>query len=231
LRGPRPQDWAGLERKLAGRDGALALVLALKGVAEILAAPYADGLAPPAEGARALARAMEALAADGTGGVADLWNGPGGEAMSRMLAAVIQESEGLPPASPRGFADLLSRLTEGETVRTGGATHPRLRILGAIEARLVRADRLVVAGLEEGVWPRGAPLDPFLSRPMRRTLGLPPPERRVGLAAHDFAQAACAPDVVLLHAERREGAPAVKSRWLWRLETLASGAGVEIPGR
>src|SRR5690606_24618573 len=71
----------------------------------------------------------------------------------------------------------------------------------------------------------------FLSRPMRRKLGLPPPERRIGLAAHDFAQAACAPDVVLLHAERREGAPAVKSRWLWRLETLASGAGVEIPGR
>ena len=120
---------------------------------------------------------------------------------------------------------------DGETIRAGGATHPRLRILGAIEARLVRADRLVVAGLEEGVWPAAAPTDPFLSRPMREALGLPSPERRIGLAAHDFAQAACAPDVVLLHAERREGAPAVKSRWLWRLETLARGAGVEIAGR
>jgi ATP-dependent helicase/nuclease subunit B len=93
-------------------------------------------------------------------------------------------------------------------VRTGGATHPRLRILGAIEARLVRADRLILAGLEEGVWPRGAPIDPFLSRPMRARLGLPPPERRIGLTAHDFAQAACAPEVVLLHsraARRRAG--------------------------
>ena len=34
-----------------------------------------------------------------------------------------------------------------------GAAHPRLCILGAIEARLVRADRLILAGLEEGVWP------------------------------------------------------------------------------
>ncbi|WP_163366866.1 hypothetical protein, partial [Klebsiella aerogenes] len=68
--------------------------------------------------------------------------------------------------------------------------------LGAIEARLVRADRLIVAGLEEGVWPKAPPIDPFLSRPMRARLGLPPPERRVGLAAHDFAQAACAPEVV-----------------------------------
>ncbi|MGC8000765.1 hypothetical protein, partial [Salmonella enterica] len=31
--------------------------------------------------------------------------------------------------------------------------------------------------------------------------------------------------------ERREGAPSVKSRWLWRLETLARGAGLSIPGR
>jgi ATP-dependent helicase/nuclease subunit B len=116
-------------------------------------------------------------------------------------------------------------------VRTGGATHHRARILGAIEARLVRADRLILAGLEEGVWPRGAPVDPFLSRPMRRTLGLPAPERRVGLSAHDFAQAACAPEVILLHSERREGAPAVKSRWLWRLETLARGAGTALPQR
>jgi ATP-dependent helicase/nuclease subunit B len=66
---------------------------------------------------------------------------------------------------------------------------------------------------------------------MREKLGLPPPERRVGLSAHDFAQAACAPEVVLLNAERREGAPAVKSRWLWRLETLARGAGVALPGK
>ena len=60
---------------------------------------------------------------------------------------------------------------------------------------------------------------------------LPPPERRIGLSAHDFAQAACAPEVYLLHAERREGAPAVESRWLWRLKTLARGAGVDLPGR
>ena len=55
-------------------------------------------------------------------------------------------------------------------VRQAGGAHPRLHILGAIEARLVRADRLVLAGLEEGVWPQGAPVDPFLSRPMRALL-------------------------------------------------------------
>ena len=66
---------------------------------------------------------------------------------------------------------------------------------------------------------------------MREALGLPSPERRIGLAAHDFAQAACAPEVILLHTERRAGAPTVKSRWLWRLETLAKGAGLVVPQR
>lgn len=227
LRGARPWTWDGLRARLAEKGQAA------RPLVDRLEARLAD---PPQEGAvadlaRGLTATMEALAADEHGDAGDLWSGHGGEAMSRLLAGLIHDAGGLPEVSARGFADLLSRLVEGETVRTGGATHPRLRILGAIEARLVRADRLVVAGLEEGVWPRGAPLDPFLSRPMRKTLGLPPPERRVGLSAHDFAQAACAPEVILLHAERREGQPAVKSRWLWRLETLARGAAVELPGR
>ena len=66
---------------------------------------------------------------------------------------------------------------------------------------------------------------------MRRTLGLPPPERRIGLSAHDFAQIACAPEVYLLHTERRDNQPSVKSRWLWRLETLVRGAFPELRRR
>jgi ATP-dependent helicase/nuclease subunit B len=227
LRGARSWAWDGLRARLAAK-GATALPLVDRLEALLAGLPKEGSVG---DLARAVTATMEALASDVGGDLGELWSGHGGEALSRLLAGLIHDAGGLPEVDARQFADLLSRLIEGETVRTGGATHPRLRILGAIEARLVRADRLVVAGLEEGVWPRGAPLDPFLSRPMRKTLGLPPPERRVGLSAHDFAQAACASEVILLHSERREGQPAVKSRWLWRLETLARGAGVEIPGK
>ncbi len=229
LRGPRPRDWAELKRRLARAPQALPLAERLEAIVDDLA--WTGEVKPAAEAARRTAAAMEALTAGDTGPSEELWAGHGGEAMSRLLGSLIQDSDGLPRVTARGFADLLSRLMEGETVRSGGATHPRIRILGAIEARLIQADRLILAGLEEGVWPRGAGLDPFLSRPMRETLGLPSPERRVGLAAHDFAQAACAPEVVLLHTERREGAPSVRSRWLWRLETVARGAGAKIPER
>jgi ATP-dependent helicase/nuclease subunit B len=226
LRGPRARTWEELQGK-AGEAAPLAERLE----AIVAALAWTEDAESPALAARRTATAMEALAADDDGRTGELWAGHGGEAMARLLGALVREGDALPLVTPRQFADLLQRLMDGETVRSGGATHPRLRILGAIEARLVRADRLVVAGLEEGVWPGGAPLDPFLSRPMREMLGLPSPERRIGLAAHDFAQAACAPEVILLHTERREGGPSVKSRWLWRLETLARGAGLAIPGR
>lgn len=243
LRGPRPDGWAAVARTLEearrprfGRErpdsvlaeieAAGALLSRLRDVMGAWLALFEAGAVGPDAAARELAATVERLA----GGTA-AWGGADGEAAARLLAGLMGEGAALAPLSGADFARLLFDMLAAEAVRTGGAAHPRLRILGAIEARLVRADRMILAGVEEGVWPRGAPIDPFLSRPMRKALGLPPPERRIGLSAHDFAQAACAPEVILLHTERRGGQPSVKSRWLWRLEALVGGAGREIPGR
>jgi ATP-dependent helicase/nuclease subunit B len=230
LRGPRRDQWDAIAAQIRS-DGALVLLNGLREAAERLAAPFAAGPARPSGAAVALAEAIETLARGPDGATGDLWGGLAGECAAALIASLIEESDGLPDVTPAGFVELIDALIARETVRGGGATHPRLRILGAIEARLARADLVVLAGLEEGVWPQGAPVDPFLSRPMRAELGLPPPERRLGLAAHDFAQGACAPETVLIAAERRDGAPAVASRWLWRLETLVRGAGLPLPAR
>ena len=66
--------------------------------------------------------------------------------------------------------------------------------------------------------------DPWLSRPMRRDLGLDPPERRIGLSAHDFAQALGAPEVILTRAAKVAGAPTVTSRFVQRIAALAGDA-------
>ena len=226
LRGPAPRDADQLLGKLKDHPDARALAERVLAAARQAATPYVDDQGPPAAAARALVESLEALADP-----ADLWAGSSGESLAGLLSSLITDGVVLPSASALGFADLLDRLVNEETLRVGGATHPRLRIFGAIEARMVRADRLILAGLEEGIWPKNAPIDPFLSRPMRAKLELPPPERRIGLTAHDFAQAACAPDVILVHSERRGGAPAVESRWLWRLKTLARGAGLRLTER
>jgi len=97
----------------------------------------------------------------------------------------------------------------------------RVRIFGLLEARLQSVDRLVLGGLVEGVWPPETRPDPWLSRPMRRELKLDLPERRIGLSAHDFAQALGAPQVVLSRPAKLAGAPTVASRFVQRLAAIA----------
>ena len=106
-------------------------------------------------------------------------------------------------------------------VRRPQAAAAHLRIYGPLEARLTQCDRVILGGLVEGVWPPAPPSDPWLSRPMRHELGLDLPERRIGLSAHDFAQLLGADDVILSHAAKSGGAPAVASRFLHRLEAVA----------
>jgi ATP-dependent helicase/nuclease subunit B len=55
---------------------------------------------------------------------------------------------------------------------------------------------------------------------MRARFGLSPPERRIGLSAHDFVQGASAPIVYLTRAEKIGGAPTLPSRWLLRLDAV-----------
>ena len=239
LRGAPARSWDAVRKRVLGdevepsaaRVAAADLAQRLQTALALAAAPFKSDDAEVVDAARALVHAVEALCADEAGSTGSLWSGGEGEAAATLLADSIDDGAALPRVDAAAFDGLIGALIEGETVRTGGASHPRLRILGAIEARLVRADRVILAGLEEGVWPQAAPIDPFLSRPMRKALGLPPPERRIGLSAHDFAQAACAPRVTMLHTERRAGQPTVQSRWLWRLQTLAMGAGLTLPER
>jgi len=106
-------------------------------------------------------------------------------------------------------------------VRRPESASAHLHIYGELEARLTQSDRVILGGLVEGVWPPSPRIDPWLSRPMRHELGLDLPERRIGLSAHDFAQLLGAGDVILTHAAKVGGAPAVASRFLHRLEAVA----------
>jgi ATP-dependent helicase/nuclease subunit B len=56
-----------------------------------------------------------------------------------------------------------------------------------------------------------------MSRVMKAGIELEPPERRIGLSAHDFQMAMGAQKVVLTRSVRDGDAPAVPSRWLQRL--------------
>ncbi len=123
-----------------------------------------------------------------------------------------------------GYGALFDRLAAEAPVRGPNRSHPRLKILGLLEARLLSADLMVLGGLDETVWPPAARQDPFLNRPMRAALGLSPPERRLGRTAHDFEMALGHPEVLITRAKKRGGSPTVPSRFLQRLGAVAPDA-------
>ncbi len=171
-----------------------------------------------------LALAEMLSASDLETGAARLWRGEDGEAGAALLASLRTGLDLIVYDEPRAYADIFTRLISGGAVRRRAPAHPRLSILGPLEARLQTADLVILGGLNEGVWPRDAAVDPFLSRPMRKSLGLPSPERRIGLAAHDFAQLAAAPEVVLTRSARAAGKPTKPSRWIVRLKNILKGS-------
>jgi ATP-dependent helicase/nuclease subunit B len=210
LRGPRPAP--GLAGLRAAVPEHLARLLPLIDALDEALRPLAGGGDP----LRAHVQAAEALARDETGATL-LWQGEAGNALAALIARVFDA--GLPLAAD-GFADLLDELLAGAVWRPPYGGHPRLSIRGTIEARLVSADLVVLGGMNEGTWPAEAREDPWLSRPMRAKIGLPPPERQIGLAAHDFGQAFAGASVVLSRARKGESGPAIASRWLVRLDAL-----------
>ena len=109
--------------------------------------------------------------------------------------------------------------------------HPRLKILGLLEARLLSFDRVLLAGLDETVWPPAVETDAFLNRPMRAALGLSAPERRIGQTAHDFVAALGAREAILSRAKKRDGEPTVASRFLQRIGAAGGAEALEAAKR
>ena len=167
----------------------------------------------------------EALAADEAGGAKSLYAQPAGEALEMLFEALIDGIDADWTIAPGDYPALFSALLAGRPVRPQRPAHPRLHILGLLEARLLHFDQVILGGLNEGTWPADVRTDPWLSRAMRERLGLPAPERRIGLAAHDFAQNFAAPEVALTRAERVNGDPSVESRFLLRLDAVLKPAG------
>jgi ATP-dependent helicase/nuclease subunit B len=242
LRGPRPAPgWDGLRRRIDGstrgdrptlKEDAAAKLTRIVGSLERATAPMAEWSEklPPIERLRATVAAAEALAAtDEQRGVERLWRDEAGEALSDFVHDALQSFAGLPGAAAEDFTALMLELLSGVAVRPRFGKHPRLAIWGPLEARLQQADLLVLGSLNEGTWPAESAIDPWLNRPMRQGFGLPAPERKIGLSAHDFQQAMGAPQVLLTRAERVDGAPTVPSRWLLRLDAFLTCAAEGLP--
>jgi len=192
-------------------------------------APHLDGLEDDGELSlehhvrRHIAMA-EALAEGADGPPAGaLWQEAPGQEALRLVQELRAEAAHGGQMSHRDYAALFTGLAQAREVREPALAHPGIMIWGTLEARVQGADLVILAGLNEGVWPESPVPDPWLNRTMRQQAGLLLPERQIGLAAHDFQQAACAPQVVMSRAQRNAEAETVPARWINRLTNLMGG--------
>jgi ATP-dependent helicase/nuclease subunit B len=227
LRGPRPAaGLQGLKRIVDPASDLAGLVAQL----ETAFGPFAATMAEGAHDVTVLAslhRGVAELIAMEGDAVGELWSGDAGEAASQLFDRLSEEAADIGLAMEGGsYAAFIRTIMDTVAVRPSFGRHARLSILGPLEARLQHHDLMILGGLNEGVWPPATDPGPWLNRPMRRELDVSQPERRVGLSAHDFAQAAAALEVLLTRAEKDAGAPTTPSRWLTRLSMLVEGAGL-----
>jgi ATP-dependent helicase/nuclease subunit B len=240
-RGPKPAPgWDDYRRRLDALDEenrlAAPRLLVLSGLIELFAAaaaPFAEILSRVAADLPTLLAAHVACAEALAGNVEvegweALWRGEDGAAAHDFFAEALSAAD-LGQIAPAAYGEAFDALTAGVAVRPRFGGHPRLHVLGPLEARLQPADVMILGGMNEGAWPRDPAPDPWMSRGMRAAFGLPPTERRVGLAAHDVLMAAAAPTLIFTRAEKAGGAPTEPSRWLRRLDAVLAAGGATLP--
>lgn len=187
-------------------------------LSDVLAPLRADAPNTLAEHLDRLVTACQAMAGEA------FWQGEGGEVLGEALALLQQESRLLRRCDLRRAAAILRHWLHGIPVRSLQHDRAPLAILGLLEARLIRADVVVLAGLNEGTWPGAPDCGPWLNRPMRDVLAMKQPEAQIGQTAHDFVQAFGNAEVRLLWSRRIGDAPGTPSRWLHRLVMILETA-------
>ncbi|MEM8631501.1 MAG: double-strand break repair protein AddB [Pseudomonadota bacterium] len=154
-----------------------------------------------------------------------LWRDDAGAAVLAALDDLRLYAGDEMQVSATEYHALAAGVLSGKEVTESLARHPGVLIWGTLEARVQGADLVILAGLNDGIWPPQPDPDPWLSRQMRRDAGLLMPDRQIGLSAHDFQQAIGAPEVVISRALRSSDAETVTSRWVNRLTNLLGGLG------
>lgn len=148
------------------------------------------------------------------------------ECLLRLWQSVVPELTGSILADEeydRGLLFLILRhLIELERVSFEPEPLAGLQVLGMLETRLLRFDRLFILDATEDKLPGTGSPDPLLPDPLRRALGLPGARERDNVAAHNFfrllngAREVC----VLYQAGTRPGAlegKSVRSRYVEQL--------------
>lgn len=203
------------DQKIASIESSIRVIETLRDIIAPLAQLAQDS--PLTAYSKTLCAAAEALTTPER-----LWAGDEGEGLARLFAGLHEDEEtssALTLPSLHLFRNYIGMLMNRETIRLPFGAHPRVSVLGTLEARLLNVDHVILGGLNEDSFPTNSEPGPWLSRQMRAQFGLPSLERKVGLAAHDFIQSMGNRRISMTRSVKESGAQTTASRFLRRFDS------------
>ena len=157
-----------------------------------------------------------------------LWEGEHAVQMETLWQETLTDSDHFPPLSTGSYAGVFALLFKEHTVRRQHGIHPRVAILSPQQAQLMKADRVILSGLCEGLWPLMRAPSPWLSPAMESALGLGDDARALAEAGRLFHEFCQGEEVILTRSLRLDGAPQTPARVWQRLGALFGAFGVTL---
>lgn len=151
--------------------------------------------------------------------------GQGADAVAESIEDLAY-AEDFGPLDSVDFASLLSERLSEPWRDAGVYTHPRIAMLTPVEARGQTFDRVIIANMQEVMWPGVATPNPWLNRAAQQALGLPAAEEGISRMAHDMLMLASSGTVFLTYPQREGSSPTARSRFIERLVTFMASHGV-----
>lgn len=148
------------------------------------------------------------------------------ENVAELVALLVQQFEGT-TLHVKQWDELFAALCDSVRLRDGRKTHPRVQLLSPQEARLQRFDTLIVAQMNEGVWPEKARyhqewLPPSAARWLELSEG-----NELNYALHDMhCLKGSEQRIYCSHAQKDAGKVTPPSA-LWHLQNFVGGAANE----
>lgn len=150
-----------------------------------------------------------------------LWENIDGEELKAYLDQLLEHFKSIESISFKEYPKLFHYMLKSGYYRNPIETNKKITLAKPIDARLQNKDLVIIAGLNEGVWPKQASIDPCFNGKTLTKIGFPQFEESIGMEAYDFYCFANSKEVILTRSEKIDGVIAKPSRFLLRILTLA----------
>ena len=155
-----------------------------------------------------------------------IWQHTSGRELQLYLKQIEQNSHFLGDILTQDYPLLFSHLLKSAYYREEQKP-ARITLTKPIDARLHSAELMILAGLNETIWPAKPTIDPCFNNNLLNKIGLPNFEQSIGEEAYDFQCFASNKKVILTRSEKTDGVITTPSRWLLRILTLARN--IKVP--